>query len=118
MYEALTWGAEAARLLGLDLPDDREKAQQQLATEIGRIYQRISETPIESLIDLPAMENPRIIALVELLVRCGPAAYQVNRPLFGLNTCHMVSLSLTHGNCSTSAYVRGAVSNRDSKGTG
>ncbi|WP_428263959.1 trifunctional serine/threonine-protein kinase/ATP-binding protein/sensor histidine kinase [Haliangium sp.] len=108
MPEALATGVEAAELLGLSLPTEPELVVEELQREMGRIFAIIAERPMESFIDLPHCQDPTYILLVELLRRCAPSAYQSNGALFALITCHMVTLSLEHGNCPASCYAYGA----------
>jgi predicted ATPase len=108
MTGAVSCGVQAAQLFGLDLPERPELVREQLQREIGSIIAWSNEHTIESLLDLPPMSDPDRIALMSLLMHCIPPAYQVNPELFALICCKMVSLSIEHGNCPTSAKGYGS----------
>lgn len=108
MAQAVNCGIRAAELFGLNLPDDPEEIKQQLQAEIGTILAHTSKTPIESLIDLPTMQDPDQIALMSLLMHIIPPAYQINMELFALICCKMVTLSIEYGNCPVSAKGYGS----------
>ena len=108
MTGAVACGREAARLFGLDLPEQPELIRAQLQQEIGSIVVWSNEHGIESLLDLPPMTDPDRLSLMSLLMHCIPPAYQVNPELFALICCKMVSLSIEHGNCPMSAKGYGS----------
>ncbi|WP_428263950.1 trifunctional serine/threonine-protein kinase/ATP-binding protein/sensor histidine kinase [Haliangium sp.] len=104
---ALETGVETAALLGLSLPTEPTQVIAELQQETSRILALIAERPVERFVDLPHCQDPTYILLVDLLRRCAPAAYQNNPALFGLISCHMVTLSLEHGNCPASCFGYG-----------
>lgn len=108
MTGAVACGRTAARLFGLDLPEQPEQVREQLQREIGALIAWSNEHDIESLLDLPPMTDPDRIALMSLLMHCIPPAYQVNPELFALICCKMVSLSIEHGNSPMSAKGYGS----------
>jgi predicted ATPase/signal transduction histidine kinase len=107
MPDALACGRRAAEEFGIELPDDAARAGSMLQTEIGAILGKTAEIG-DSLLELPAMDEPARIALMELLTHCLPAAYQTNQELFALICCKMVSQSIEHGNCPLSARAYGS----------
>lgn len=108
MAGALACGRQAARLFGLELPEDPEEIRRQLQAEIGAIRAITAERDIEGLLDLPLMTDPDRLALMSVLFHCIPSAYQVNPQLFALICCKMVSLSIEHGNAPVSAKGYGS----------
>jgi predicted ATPase len=108
MTGAVACGRQAVQLFGLDLPDQPEQVRAKLQGEIGWILGWSAQHPIESLLDLPQMTDPDQTALMSLLMHMIPPAYQVNPELFALICCHMVRLSIEHGNCPMSAKGYGS----------
>ncbi|HEY5568329.1 MAG TPA: AAA family ATPase [Gammaproteobacteria bacterium] len=108
MPEALGCGRRAAEELGMELPEQAEQIERVLQTEIGAILTQTGKVGIQNLLELPLMQEPEKIALMELLTHCLPAAYQTNQQLFALLCCKMVSLSLENGNCPLSSRAYGS----------
>lgn len=108
MPEALSCGSDAARALGVDLPQDEADVQAALQNEIESILERTGDVGVENLPDLPVMTKPEEVALMTLLTNCLPAAYQTDQQLFALMCCKMVILSLDSGNCPLSARAYGS----------
>ncbi|MEO7732118.1 MAG: serine/threonine-protein kinase PknK, partial [Kofleriaceae bacterium] len=95
----------AAIALGLELPSDPAALLAATAATTGKILQRIGGRSIDQLLDLPVMTDLAKLALIELLRRCVPAAYQAEPALAAFSTAQMVLLSLEHGNCAASAQA-------------
>jgi predicted ATPase/signal transduction histidine kinase len=108
MPQALACGRRAAALFGMELPEDPERIECVLQSEIQRILEETTRLGIESLLDLPQTEDSSQTALMAVLTHCLPAAYQTDQALFALICCKMVLLSLEHGNCSLSARAYGS----------
>lgn len=108
MTGAVACGRQAAQLFGLDLPEQAELVRAKLQGEIGAIIGWAGQNSIESLLELPQMNDPDRVALMSLLMHMIPPAYQVNPELFALICCNMVSLSIRHGNCPMSAKGYGS----------
>ncbi len=103
MTGAVECGREAAQLFGLDLPEQPERVRERLQQEMGALLEWSATHDIESLLELPVMDDPDRTVLMSLLMHCVPPAYQINPELFALICCKMVSLSIEHGNCPMSA---------------
>jgi len=108
MTGAVECGREAAQLFGLDLPEQPELVRERLQQEMGALIEWAATHDIESLLDLPVMDDPDRTVLMSLLMHCVPPAYQINPELFALICCKMVSLSIEHGNCPMSAKGYGS----------
>jgi len=108
MTGAVACGRQAVQLFGLELPEQPEQVRARLQSEIGWIIGWSGQHPIESLLDLPQMTDPDRTAPMSLLMHMIPPAYQVNPELFALICCHMVRLSIEHGNCPMSAKGYGS----------
>ena len=108
MTGAVACGRQAARLFGLDLPEEPERVRERLQEEMGAIIGWTQQHEIETLLDLPPMTDPDRVVLMSLLMHCLPPAYQVNPELFALICCKMVRLSIEYGNCPMSAKGYGS----------
>ena len=90
--------------LGVVFPDDiddiTEDEIQQTAREVSQL---IADRDIQSLIDLPMMENREKIAIIQIANSVFQATYIVGSPLFALLTVLTVKLSIQYGNLSLSA---------------
>ena len=108
MTGAVECGREAAQLFGLDLPEQPERVRERLQEEMGALIGWSATHEIESLLELPVMDDPDRTVLMSLLMHCVPPAYQINPELFALICCKMVSLSIEHGNSPMSAKGYGS----------
>jgi predicted ATPase len=108
MTGAVACGRQAARLFGLELPEEPERVREKLQQEMGALIGWSATHEIESLLELPVMDDPDRVVLMSLLMHCLPPSYQVNPELFALICCKMVSLSIEHGNCPMSAKGYGS----------
>jgi len=66
--------------------------------EYERIWSLVGDRRIESLIDMPPMEDPVALATVEVLTRFLPSAVLTDTNLGCLTICKAINLSLEHGN--------------------
>jgi predicted ATPase/GAF domain-containing protein/tRNA A-37 threonylcarbamoyl transferase component Bud32 len=106
--EALECGRSAARMFGVELPDQPEQVRALLQSEIQTILAETAAIGIERLLDLPVMEDAGEITLMALLTHCLPAAYQYDQESYALLCCTMVRRSLEFGNCPMSARAYGS----------
>lgn len=98
---AIDSALECLRLFGIDLP--AHPAREQVRAEYETVWQTLIGRPIESLIDLPAMTDPKIQAAMQVLsVLAGPATF-TDFQLFCLLACRMVNVSIQHGMSGASA---------------
>jgi PAS domain S-box-containing protein len=81
-------------------------AQEEARREYERIWSQLDGRTIDSLIDLPVMNDPASLATMDVLAKIVPPAFYTDANLLALITCRAVNLSLEHGNCgaSCSAY--------------
>ena len=93
---------ECLRRFGIDLP--AHPTIEQVRAEYETVWQTLDGRPIESLIDLPLMADPKIQAAMQVLsVLAGPATF-TDFQLFCMLACRMVNVSLQHGMSGASAY--------------
>ena len=91
------------RRFGIDLP--AHPTLEQVRAEYETVWQTLNGRPIESLIDLPLMTDPKIQAAMQVLsVLAGPATF-TDFQLFCLLACRMVNISIQHGMSGASAYA-------------
>ena len=104
---------EALKRLGIELPTDPDEIGRQTGAELGVIKQRLAERSIESLIDLPAMQDPTQIAAMRILVFMTSTAYIGYPSIYPLIVAKQITLSIEHGNSphSSVAYSSYAVLN-------
>jgi predicted ATPase/signal transduction histidine kinase len=77
--------------------------------EYEQMRQLLERLPADSLIDLPAMSDPRCIAIMAVLTELFPAAYAVDRYLLELVLLRMTTLSLQHGHAESSSVAYSAL---------
>ena len=77
--------------------------------EYEQIWSRLGRRSIEDLIELPLMVNSTSLATLDVLTKVVSAAYFTDEHLSSLVICHMVNLSLEHGNSDGSCFC-GSVS--------
>ena len=73
--------------------------------EYGRIWSLVGNRQIEELVDLPLMTDPDILDVLDVLTEAVTPAMYCDENLFSLVICHMVNLSLEHGNCDGSCFA-------------
>jgi predicted ATPase/signal transduction histidine kinase len=90
------------RRFGIDLP--AHPSIEEVRAENETVWQTLNGRPIESLIDLPLMTDPKIQAAMQVLsVLAGPATF-TDFQLFCLLACRIVNISIQHGMSGASAY--------------
>ncbi len=96
---AIHTSLECLRTFGVDLPDS--PLPEQVRAEYEEMRQALGGRPIESLIDLPMMDDPEMQAVMKLCSSMGELAYHADGELFQMNCLRMVKLTCRHG---TSGY--------------
>jgi len=107
MRAALECAGQAAEAVGIRLSGGAAGVREQLDAEIAAILRRTAETDIERFLELPPMTDTDLVAALTTVVQCMPAAAQLDRILYQLICCRVVTLSLEHGNCAVSAKAYG-----------
>jgi PAS domain S-box-containing protein len=96
---AVRTALECLRTFGVDLPD--APTPEQVRAEYEEMRRALDGRPIESLIDLPMMDDPETQAVMKLCSSMGELAYHADGELFQMNCLRMVRLSCRYG---TSGY--------------
>jgi PAS domain S-box-containing protein len=106
---------------GIDLP--AHPTEDQVQAECGTLSESLNGRPIESLIDLPMMTDPELLAAMRLLSALIPAARFTDHRLWALQSCRMVRIGLQHGTSADSPWayahwgiVLGSVFHRNNEG--
>ncbi|MGO4764942.1 AAA family ATPase [Cupriavidus sp. 2KB_3] len=73
--------------------------------EYARIRSQLGSRPIDTLIDLPPMEDPASIGTVEVLIKLFVPASHTDANLASLTICKATNLSLEHGNADASCVA-------------
>ena len=94
-------GLKGLALLGIEMsaaPDDAE-----VKRNYDLLWEELGDRSIESLEELPLMDNPEMKAALDILQALFAAGLCSDQNLFLLSACHMVRITLKHGNCAASA---------------
>ena len=102
---AIAVGLDYLRHLGIDWSP--HPTNEEARREYERIWSQLGSRTIESLIELPLMNDPASLATLDVLTKIGAPAVYTDANLVALVACRAVNLSLERGNCdaSCSAYV-------------
>lgn len=73
--------------------------------EYSRIWSLVGSRQIEELVELPLMTNAEILDVLDVLTEVVTPALFCDENLCSLVLCHMVNLSLEHGNCDGSCFA-------------
>jgi PAS domain S-box-containing protein len=106
------------RRFGIDLP--AHPTWEQVQAEHETVWQTLSGRPIESLIDLPLMNDQELQAAMQVLSALFVPAYHANFQSFCVLACRMVKVNIQHGVSSgpsahayaTIAFILGPVFHR------
>ena len=100
--EGVAAGLECLRLFGIEMPD--HPAWGEVEAEFEVVWRNLEQRSIESLLDLPLMTDPDMIAAMRVLAfLTGPALYtDIN--LYHLHFSKMVNLSLSYGISDAAAF--------------
>jgi predicted ATPase/signal transduction histidine kinase len=100
--QAIQTALTVLKLLNIHFPEQPGFAD--IQTAIGEISDRLLETSIEDLIDLPSMSDPHQLAALSILASVIPAANQAAPTLLPLIVQKMIALSLQYGNAPESTF--------------
>ncbi|QIG98085.1 trifunctional serine/threonine-protein kinase/ATP-binding protein/sensor histidine kinase [Bradyrhizobium sp. 6(2017)] len=104
---AVRTALECLRTFGVDLPDS--PTPEQMRAEYEEMRLALGDRPIESLVDLPMMDDPEIRAVMKLFSALGELAYHADGDLFQVISCWMVKLTCRHGTSEYSTIGYGAI---------
>ena len=93
-------GLECLSLLGTELR--REPTDDEVVAELTRLRDMLRERTSDEILNQPRMTDPLIVATIGAMVVMYPSSYYMAPNLNDLLVCHMVRLSLLHGNADAS----------------
>src|SRR4029077_13584918 len=73
--------------------------------EYDRIWSLLGDRQIEDLLDLPLVANPDVLDVLAVLTELVTPAVFFDKNLCALVVCHLVNLSLEHGNSDGSCFA-------------
>jgi PAS domain S-box-containing protein len=73
--------------------------------EYDQIWSRVGNRQIEELVDLPFVTNPDLLDVLDVFTEVVTPSLFFDENLCSLVICHMVNLSLEHGNCDASCFA-------------
>ncbi|HFQ92962.1 MAG TPA: GAF domain-containing protein, partial [Anaerolineae bacterium] len=100
LMETIDFALPVLRKLGVNLP--QKPNRRHLATAVLRLRLALRGKSIESLLELPRLSDPTMIAAGMLMTHLGVAAYFVNTELFALIVLQLALISVKYGNYSFS----------------
>jgi PAS domain S-box-containing protein len=100
--QAVVSALACLRLFDIDIP--AHPSWDQVQTEYEAIWHNLEGRPIESLIDLPLMTDPELLAAMRLLSDLTESGHFTDINLSCLHMCRMVNISIQHGICGASAH--------------
>ena len=93
---------ECLGLFGQVVPERPSAAE--VRTECESLYQALGDRAIESLVELPAMDDAEVAAAMSVMVRLGLASYFTDGNLNQTIAIRLVRLTLAHGLSESSIY--------------
>jgi PAS domain S-box-containing protein len=82
----------------------RHPAHDDVIQEYNRIWSLIGDRQIEDLVDLPLLDDPDVLDMLDVFTEIVHPAMFFDENLSTLVVCRMVSLCLEHGNCDASCF--------------
>src|SRR6202166_4647719 len=104
---AVRTALECLRTFDVDLPDS--PTPEQMRAEYEEMRRTLGDRPIESLVELPMMDDPEVRAVMKLFSALGELAYHADGDLFQMISCWMVKLSCRNGTSEYSTIGYGAI---------
>lgn len=96
--KAVQLAVDAARQLGVDLPDSRQQQGAAIGAEMQKIGTLMAGRGPAQLAGLPPLTDERVARIIGILMLIGPAAHISRKfELFVLSTLKSFSLTLEHG---------------------
>ncbi|HEX8280553.1 MAG TPA: hypothetical protein VF551_04190, partial [Chthoniobacterales bacterium] len=102
---AIAAALECLRLFGIEM--SAHPARAELDAMFEKVWRKVESRSIESLIDLPLIDDPEMEAAMNVLSAMFPPALFTDETLTCLHLCHIVELSLEKGTSGASAYAFG-----------
>src|SRR6516165_11597486 len=95
-HRAVEVGVEQLRRFGIEWSS--RPGEEEIRAEYDSLRQRVGDRPIETLVDLPAMKDQDLLAIMEiLLAMLPPGTTYADKRLHDLVVLRMANFSLEHG---------------------
>ncbi|MGA2126846.1 MAG: AAA family ATPase, partial [Xanthobacteraceae bacterium] len=107
MALAVRTALECLKMFDMTFPE--RPTAEDVRDEYDDLLRRMGSRSIESLLDLPLMEDPEIRALSGILLILGQSSYFVDEHLYGMLAFRMVKLSIDFGHSSSCTVGYGGV---------
>ena len=104
---AVRTALECLTMFGLELPE--KPTLDQVQAEYDDVRHRLGGRSIESLIDLPLMDDPETRAAMKIMATLATSSYFADGNLYQMLTCRMVNLTLQRGTCESSVSGYGGL---------
>jgi len=78
--------------------------------EYERFWSQLGNRSIEEIVDLPLMQDPEVLATLDVLASLVAPALYTDVNLYALSVCRATNLSLEHGNSHAAPYNYGGMS--------
>jgi tetratricopeptide (TPR) repeat protein len=96
--KTVQFAVDAARQLGVDLPDSREQQGAAIGAEMQKIGELMAGRGPAQLAELPSLSDESVARVIRILMLIGPAAHISRKlELFALSTLKCFTLTLEHG---------------------
>ena len=93
--QAVSSALACLMLFGMDIPE--HPTREQVQAEYETVWPVLNGRPIESLIDLPLMTDPELLAATHILSVLAHAAYYNDFLSFCLIACRLAKIGMQHG---------------------
>jgi predicted ATPase/signal transduction histidine kinase len=97
LLDALAIGLQVLHSLGIEFPE--QPTQADIGQAFGVTRSLWADKPLQSLLDLPTLSDPQLLAAMEILTTLTPAAFAGAPTLMPLLIFKQVELSIQFGNC-------------------
>ena len=94
---------EYLRHAGMDWP--LRPTRDEVMREYDRVWTLVGSRQIEELVDLPLVTNPDVLDVLDVFTEVVTPSLFFDEKLCSLVICHMLNLSLEHGNCDASCFA-------------
>ncbi|MEG5057731.1 AAA family ATPase [Microcoleus sp. A2-C5] len=105
LLEAIQIGLQMLCSLGIELSEQPTEAD--IGQAFGVTRELWADKPPRTLLDLPTMRNPQLLAAMEILTALVPASFVAAPTLMPLLIFKQVELSIQSGNCPISIFAYG-----------
>lgn len=99
MAPAVRTALECLEMFGMKYPE--RPTAEDVREEYDDLRRKIGSRSIESLLDLPLMEDPEMRALSSVLLTLGQSSYFIDEHLYGMFAFRMIKLSIDFGHSSS-----------------